>query len=94
MQVVKTAEAEPAGGAGTLKLQVAHIPTNSVGMYAPPAGNPVHLVDTVTSTFNFSSEICSKKVPYCTGVLWHYRLVVKHGGILDSVNSSAGLGNL
>ncbi|HLK03908.1 MAG TPA: hypothetical protein VKT53_05665 [Candidatus Acidoferrum sp.] len=52
-------------------------------------------IDSMTQVKNFTSSICSKTSSgTCWSVNWYTKIVVKSGGILDTTNSSAGLGSL
>ena len=52
-------------------------------------------IDSMTTIKNLTSSICSKTNPnICASVNWYVKIVVKSGGILDTTNSTAGIGSL
>jgi hypothetical protein len=50
-------------------------------------------VDSLTFLVNFNGIVCSKVIPSaCSKTLWYVKIIVKPGGILDTVNSQASTG--
>lgn len=55
---------------------------------------PAEPIDSLTQVLNFTSTVCSTVTPSaCYSQNWYFKLVVKPGKVLDTVNSKAALGS-